>query len=257
MLTLSRAGSGAMLVKQQQRRLTSSPMCLLPGTLSREVSRPNAAARRRAGWLSVMSWLLLLLAALRVLSFSIWSALSDAGAGLYGLAMVRANFVEGEERIVMLENVLCFGLFLALLTAVDALTLATIITRTQLLQSELLEWQVITGIVVSGAALAVYLAAGITTALLYRSLKETLVVAAEETHSFVDPHAGRVGGAGGRHHEVGGGLFGAAFPSVTAVGRVAPAAAAGPPSTSSASRFPGKAYRLGGTDDDQSKPSGS
>jgi hypothetical protein len=227
-------------------------MCLIPGTLSHEVSRPNSTAKIRAQWLLNLSYSLLLLACLRVLSFSIWSALSDLFAGLYGIAMIKANFgIPGEERLVMIENILCYGLLLAFLTSVDVMTIITIVLRTQMFQQELQEWQVITGIIVSGVALAIYLAVGITIYLLYRSLKETVLVSHDEASSFL----GGGGGGGSNNNNTGrvstsasssfrqqqqqSSIFGSL---VSGVGK-----ASTPQDTKSDNeKFPGKPYKLQG-----------
>lgn len=228
-------------------------MCLFPGTLSREVSRPNEVARRRASWVRVMSWLLVGLAGLRILSFSVWAALADAFAALYGLSMLRANFGD-EDRIVLIESVLIYALIIAFLTPIDVLTLLSITTRSQMLQENLVEWQSIVGIVVCGVALAVYVFLGLSIWLLYRALKQTVIVSADETNSFLagegesrplgQPHSGP-----GRGSNNNSSFFGA-LQGISALGRVsssnasasAPASASG--ASSSTERFPGKAYRL-------------
>jgi hypothetical protein len=192
-------------------------MCLVPGMLSREVSRPNEHARRLAGWIRIVLYALLGVAMLRLLSFSLWSFFLDLILALFGLTFLRANF-EDPDRVIMLESVLFLELMFLCDSVIGVLTLVSLVTESTLLRIPITQWQQVLGFVVSGCSLAVYLAGLVSIHLLYRALKETTLVTQDEA-------SGLMGGSAG--HRLGG----------AAVGRVAA-------QPSSEERFPGQGYKL-------------
>lgn len=164
-------------------------MCLVPGLLSTKISRPSERARRLALYLRWCSFGLIFVGFLRILSFSLWAFVTDACTGLYGLTMYRASFSE-RDRVVPLESVLSFGLVVTFDLAVGAMTLVSLITRTSLVSAlSLAAWQFICGYVISGIAFAVYLVSFITIWLLYRDLRDSVLIGADEASSFLPREA--------------------------------------------------------------------
>jgi len=160
-----------------------------------------------------MCYALFFLALLRLLSFSLMSFFTDGLMALYGLTFLKA--FEDPDRIIMLESIIMFELLLAAVTLIGVLTLASLITESTILKVPIVHWQQIAGYVVSGCALAVYLAALLSVHFLYRALKETTLVTQDEASS----------------------LF-----SRDQIGRIHASTGSNPMPV--AERFPGKGYRL-------------
>ena len=91
----------------------------------------------------------------------------------------------------MLESVIIFEMLFAANAVVGILTLVSLITETTLLKVPIAEWQQIFGYIVSGCALAVYLAGLLSIHYLYRALKETTLVTQDEANGLMR------GGGGG------------------------------------------------------------
>jgi hypothetical protein len=206
-------------------------MCLVPGLLSSSISRPSERARRLGLYLRWCSFGLILVGLLRLLSFSFWAFLVDASTGLYGLAMYRTSFAE-RDRPVPIESVLCFALALTFDVSVSALNLASLITHTTLINTlSLAGWQVIFGYVVTGFSFAVFAVGAVIAWLLYRDLRESVLIGAEEGSAFIPRDGQRGGGSGG---------------SFVPVGTILPPTAAFREAqrVDNSARFPGKGYKL-------------
>jgi len=205
-------------------------MCLVPGLLSNKICRPSERARRLAVYLRWCAFGIIFVGLLRLLSFSFWAFLTDVATGLYGLTMYRASFAE-RDRVVPLESVMSFALVVTFDLVVGSLTLASLITKTNFVSAlSLAGWQLITGYVVSGIAFAVYLASFVTIWLLYRELKDSVLIGVEEASSFLprDHYSGRPGAVPGTGFVPTGGL-----PPTSAFREA-----------SRDERFPGKGYKL-------------
>ena len=202
-------------------------MCLIPGILSHSIARPSERARRLALYLRWCSFGLIFVGFLRILSFSFWAFIVDASTGLYGLAMYRTSFAE-RDRPVPLESVLSFSLVLTFDVTVSAMNLASLITRTSLISGlGLTDWQLICGYIVSGFSFAIFLVSMIVSWLLYRDLKGSVLIGAEEGSSFL-PRDGSNGNT-----------------SFVPIGGVLPPTSAfREASRNDSSRFPGKGYKL-------------
>jgi len=85
----------------------------------------------------------------------------------------------------MIESVIIFELLFACNAAIGVLTLMSLITDSTLLKIPIAQWQQIFGYVVSGCALAVYIAGFISIHMLYRSLLETTLVTQDEASGLV------------------------------------------------------------------------
>lgn len=205
-------------------------MCLVPGLLSSKICRPSEKARRLALYLRWCSLGLIFVGLLRLLSFSLWAFLTDAATGLYGLTMYRASFAE-RDRVVPLESVFSFALVVTFDLIVGSLTLASLIVRTNFVAAlALAPWQFITGYVVSGIAFAVYLVSFLIIWLLYRELRDSVLIGAEEASTFIPRD----------QYTAGPGTFNGT--SFVPTGGLPPTSAFREASTSD--RFPGKGYKL-------------
>lgn len=159
--------------------------------LARAPARPSDRAILLAKVMGVFSLLILLLAPVLGVSYSIWSILQHVLFSVYAFFVLRpiirssAGAVEdgssstenssGESGLVYIENVLCFALMCGFNALLSVLNLVNVATGKQAFSDNLKHWQTVCGIVTCSLSVACFVAITLLGVLLYRDVKTTVL----------------------------------------------------------------------------------